>query len=367
MPTTRSPRWRSRSATCIPRKPAAPVTRTLIASALAQTKSNTIMAAPGDQIEPRPARPGQGAEIGPFSNINGPRKGRDNRPDGRFGRSRHGADSAFGVRRLGRQIHRTWGPGLPQRHAGPDAADHHAAPARPCRRAEYRGLCHRLSRLAPGRARPGDGRGQVAPRPASHQVPAGRERGSCRDRLVGHPAAGPVRRRQIRRRVRDVVRQRPRRRPLRRRIPPRQPRWHRQAWRHSGAGGRRSHLQILHDRAPDRICLHGLRHSGPQSREHPGVPGLRPRRLGGLALFRLLDRDEGGGRQLRFHRLGLSSIRHGSRSRSRTISSCPKAGSTSARPRRRSSRPRRWSRSCCSTSTSSTPRSPSPAPTSSTR
>ena len=48
----------------------APVTRTLIASALAQTKSNTIMGAPGDQIELHPD-PGQGPEIGPFSTLTG--------------------------------------------------------------------------------------------------------------------------------------------------------------------------------------------------------------------------------------------------------------------------------------------------------
>ena len=223
----------------------------------------------------------------------------------RFGRSNSGANRALGVRHAGRQIHRKRGPGLPQWHAGADAPDHHAAPARRVGRAQHRRLRHRLSRLAARRARPGDGRRQEASRPEPHQVPAGRERGPGRHRALGHPAARPVRRQQIRRRVRHVVRQGPGRRPLRRRVPPRQPRRHRQARRRAGAGGRRPHLQVLHHRAPDRICLHGLRHPGPQSRQHPGVPGLRPGRLGGLALFRLLDRDEGGGGQLRFHRLGL--------------------------------------------------------------
>ena len=54
----------------------------------------------------------------------------------------------------GRQIRAGKRPGLPDRHAGAGAPADDAAPARPRRRAQHRGIRLRLSRLAAGRLRP---------------------------------------------------------------------------------------------------------------------------------------------------------------------------------------------------------------------
>ena len=95
-----------------------------------------------------------------------------------------------------------------------------------------------------------------------------------------------------------------------------------------------------------------------------GIPRSRPLWLGDVALFRLLGRLQGRGRDRRQHGLRATSTRIASRSRSPRISRCRRRVSTSAGRNPPSPPPRRWSRRCGCTNTSSMRRWPSPAPTS---
>src|SRR6185369_1104764 len=84
-----------------------------------------------------------------------------------------------------RQVRPDQEPRLRHRLSGAGAPDDDAARARQARRPQYRGLRHRLPRLAARRSRlPVPARG-VAPRAAQHAVPDRHQRGPCRDRAMG--------------------------------------------------------------------------------------------------------------------------------------------------------------------------------------
>ena len=118
----------------------------------------------------------------------------------------------------------------------------------------------------------------------------GSQRGPGGHRPLGHPAGGPLPRREAGRGLRHLVRQGAGRRPHDGRLQARQQRRHRRPWRRARAGRRRSCLRLLHDRAPERVRLHERRHAGAQPGRRAGVPGLWAARLGALAPRRTLGR-----------------------------------------------------------------------------
>ena len=199
---------------------------------------------------------------------------------------RHGAQS----RHARRQIRPGEEPDFRHRLPGDRPPLPDAEGARPPRRPQYRGLRHRLSRLAARHARPAIHPRAALARQVRHQVPGRHQRGHRRHRALGHAAGGAARRRQVRWRVRPLVRQGPGRRPHRRRVPPRQFRRHLQARRRAGADGRRPHRRILHHRAPVRISLHRRDDPDPEPGGRAGDSRLRPLRLGDVALLRHLGR-----------------------------------------------------------------------------
>ena len=217
-----------------------------------------------------------------------------------------------------------------------------------------------LSRLAAGRLRPGAVAGQALHQAEPHRVPARRQRGPRGHRPVGHPADPPLSRRALRRRVRHVVRQGPGRRPLGRRAEARQLCRHVQAWRHRGAGRRRPHGQVVDDGPPERARLHGGRHPGDPCRQRAGVSRFRPARLRDVALLGPVGRLQGAERDRRFLGLGpCRSAPHRDSAR-RPISSCRPTACISAGPTTG------WARNAASSRSSSRPRWPTGAPTSST-
>ena len=122
--------------------------------------------------------------------------------------------------------------------------------------AEHRRLHLRLPRLAARQSRPGAVEGEEAPDRAQDPLPARHQRGTRRNRGLGHAAGQPVRRRRSRWRVRHVVWQGAGRRPQRRRVQARQRRRHGAAGRRAGGGRRRSRRQVLDPAAPERPYLH---------------------------------------------------------------------------------------------------------------
>ena len=125
--------------------------------------------------------------------------------------------------------------------------------------------------------------------------------GPGRHRPLGHPAGGPLPRREARRRLRHLVRQGAGRGPHHGRVQARQQRRHRAPWRRARAGRRRPRLRLLDHGAPERVRLHERRHAGAQPGRRAGVPGLRAARLGALAPCRALGglhlhRRDGGQR-----------------------------------------------------------------------
>ncbi len=251
-------------------------------------------------------------------------------------------------------------PDLRHRLPGAGAALPDAEGARPPRRAEHRGLRHRLSRLAARRARPAVPARAEDPAPQRHRLPARHQRGARRHRGVGHAAGRAARRGQVRRRVRHVVRQGPRRRPLRRRVPPRQFRRHLEARRRARADGRRPHRGVLHHRAPVGIPFRRPDDPDPQSGGRAGDPRLRPLRLGDVALHRRLGGAQVHARDGGDHGRGRRQPRPREDRHARRLRD---AGGRAQHPPRRH-HPRAWRRG--SPTTSATPCSPSCAPTSST-
>ena len=201
---------------------------------------------------------------------------------------RNSDDSRRGLTR--RQVRRLVRRGLHDRHPGAGQAADDAASARCGGRSRHRLHDLRLPRLAARQLRPGAVAGAALPGGARRALPAGCQRGHGRHRAVGHAAGGALPRREARRGLRHLVRQGAGRRPHHRRLQARQQRRHRAARRRARAGGRRSCLRVVHHGAPERVRLRQRRHAGAQPGRRPGVPGLRPARLGALALCRPLGR-----------------------------------------------------------------------------
>ena len=118
------------------------------------------------------------------------------------------------------------------------------------------------------------------------------------------------------------------------------------AGRRAGAGGRRPRLRVLDHGASERVRAGRRDDAGAQPGRRRRDPRLRPVGLRAVALQRLLGRPQVRPRHGQ-HR-GLDRARPGPRRRSRrpTISSCRRAGSTSAGRTRRSPR----SSACTATS-----------------
>ncbi len=191
-----------------------------------------------------------------------------------------------------RQVRPRQEPDLRHRLPGAGAALPDAEGARPSRRAQYRGLCHRISRLAARHPRPAVHARAARARQVRHPLSGRHQRGHRRHRAVGHAAGRATRGGQVRRRVRPLVRQGAGRRSHRRCLPSRQFRRHLQARRRAGADGGRPHRRVLHHRAPVRVPFRRRDDPDPESGGRSGDPRLRPLRLGDVALLRHLGRAQ---------------------------------------------------------------------------
>lgn len=192
----------------------------------------------------------------------------------------------------GRQVHAGAWPCVPDRRAGP------GSPA-PCPEAagqpqwpSHRRLHFRLSRVPAGHLRRRTRQGCQAARESRYTLRSRRERRPCRHRGMGHATGGDRRRGQVRRRVFHLVWQGPRGGPLGRRLQAWQPGRHRQAWRRAGPDGGRPYLRIVHHLPSVGVRAGRRQHSGPQPVGRRRTAGIRPVRLGAVALFRLLGRNE---------------------------------------------------------------------------
>ncbi|OIQ75839.1 hypothetical protein GALL_424900 [mine drainage metagenome] len=181
-------------------------------------------------------------------------------------------------------------------HAGAGAVDADAKGARCGGGAAHGRLCHRLSRLAFGCGRYADGARQARVGGGGCAVSTRPERGSCRHRDLGNPAGGTAWRGEVRRRVCTLVWQGAGGGPLWRRDAPRQYGRHLAQGRRADGDGGRPHGGVIDHAAPVRLGDGGCLYADRLARRGAGIDGLRPLRLGFVALCRGLGRaqdDEG--------------------------------------------------------------------------
>lgn len=215
----------------------------------------------------------------------------------------------------GRQISAHRRPGLHHRGADSAPGGDGPAPAGPCGGPEHGRIHLRLSRLAPGRARPAGAPRRQAPEGGRDRLQGGAERGPGRDGRLGQPAGQPVRGRALRRRLRHVVRQGPGRGPHGRRLQARQLRRRLAQGRGAGGGRRRPLVQVVDPAVAVGIRLPGLRDAGALAGRRAGGAGLRS---AGLCAQPLLGPVGGADRPGRHHGFrrddrrqpGPSPVRH---------------------------------------------------------
>ena len=165
----------------------------------------------------------------------------------------------------------------------------------------------------------------------------------------GSQQVNSVRRRDLRRRLRPVVRQGPRRRSQHGRAETRQCGGNLALGRRAGDGRRRPCRALLDLAASERTHVRLGDDPGAQSLQRAGISRFRPAWLGDVALFGLLGGAQGDRRHGRKRGQCLArSLPHPMRD-TRRISSCRRAGSTSAGPTRR------WIRKCACSISRSTP------------
>ena len=164
---------------------------------------------------------------------------------------------------------------------------------RPRRQSEHRRFRQRLSRLAARHGRSAVVEGEETARVARCALSARDQRGTRRHRRARHAARGIGCGTHRRWRVRDVVRQGPGRRSRGRCAQARQRvRLVAARWR-AGRSGRRPRLRVVVDAASERPDDDLVAHAGGESVERRGHAGVRPLRLGAVALLGRVDRLQG--------------------------------------------------------------------------